>query len=196
MTTVEHTNSVEGVEGAEKRWIAIHGPYYILKRLRKHLDDYYLVTSNETYWVLVDDAQRDELAFTVANYDRLTAQPSGRPPKNVAVPCGVHVLYPARFRHPSQCDRCRVLVGKAPRIGRNGEVKNVLTAPSLHGDVSLDGLIAAMEVAKDEAFKLAADYEMVIAAVREQTTLDAQLKDLQEKQTEHRAALAFFMQEA
>jgi hypothetical protein len=69
----------------------------------------------------------------------------------------------------------------------------VLSAPSLKGDLTRNGLIAAMKEASAEALELAAQYDSAIVALESLPTLDRTLATVRATMAEHQATLKYFL---
>ena len=179
------------------QWLEITGPEYLIRRLREGLGEYRVITGGTTLRVLVPNDRRIDFDLLRDAQKGLSTQQITVPPLNVVAPCGLYVVDngPSSVNlHRGRCMGCRTAEGRSTAIVyKKNPVSTVLSAPSLKGDLTRNGLIAAMKEASAEALELAAQYDSAIVALESLPTLDRTLATVRATMAEHQATLKYFL---
>ena len=197
--TTEQTDS-ENTTPWNAHWVEVEGQTHYIRRLRNGLADYRVITGQDTLRVLGTNDRQVDFDLVGDAQKHLSRKIITVPPLNVEAPCGLYVekKYPHSLnQHRGRCKGCRAADGRSTAIVyKKNPVETVLSAPSLAGHLSLEGLIEAMRLASSDALELAADYDAAIAAIENVPQLDEAMAMLQAKRSEHQQAITFFLKEA
>ena len=181
-------------------WVEVEGQTHYIRRLRDGLADYHVITGQDTLRVLVPNDRQVDFDLMCDAQEHISRTIITVPPPNAEAPCGLYVekKYPSSLNHHrGRCKGCREAEGRPPVIAsRQNPVETVLSAPSLAGHLSMEGLIEAMRVASSDALELASEYEKAIAAIENVPHLDEAMAMLKAKRSEHQQAITFFLKEA
>jgi hypothetical protein len=184
------------------RWIEVTGAEMPIRNLRDGLRGYYrVITGVTTLRVLVPEDRFPDFTLLCQAQRRLEWHDILLPPPNLPAPCGLHVIDKhtggrSVMYHRARCPGCAEAEGRSKAIHyRKRPVTTVLSAPSLAGNLTQDGLILAMRLASSEALELAAQYDAAIAAIEQAKQLDEQMASLKTKVIEHQRAIKYFLHE-